>query len=40
MFYYRMKTNKKFNEGGFLIGEPGTHYWKIWAKYVLKLVFF
>ncbi len=29
-----MKTNKKFNEGGFLIGKPGTHYWSIWAKYV------
>lgn len=33
-----MKTNKKFNEGGFLIGEPGTHYWKIWAKYFVKFL--
>ena len=31
-----MKTNKKINNGGFLIGEPGNKYYQTFAKYFVK----
>ncbi|CAG2171563.1 unnamed protein product, partial [Oppiella nova] len=33
-----MKTNGHLNEGGFLIGAPGTKYYKTWANYFVKFL--
>jgi len=33
-----MKTNKKLEHGGFLIGEPGTKYYKLFAKYLVRFL--
>jgi len=31
-----MKTNKKFEGKGFLIGKPGGEYYAAWAQYFVK----
>ncbi|CAG2170493.1 unnamed protein product, partial [Oppiella nova] len=33
-----MKTNKKINNGGFLIGEPGNKYYQTFANYFVKFL--
>ncbi|CAG2115391.1 unnamed protein product, partial [Medioppia subpectinata] len=33
-----MKTNKKLNNGGFLIGEPGNKYYQTFANYFVKFL--